>query len=214
MKKYDSAFSSAATRIGGAAKKTAEDYSEKFIPDEPSFTAALVTRIRDSLSGYSKGGITWSSKILSSHGPNTEESRFGADFLGALALDLPGYSVRKGFLAQAKRQEPGKALVSNEWSRLQSQCNTMLGFSTASYVFVYSFNGVFVIPAVGVVACKQAEDMHTLHPKTLSGFYKEHFMCFFGDRQIDSATPRVLDNLRAKVALEISANVGEKNDFF
>ena len=73
MKKYDSAFSSAATRVGTAAKKTAQDYAEKNIPDEPAFTAVLATRIKDSLAGFSKGGISWSAKILSSHGPNTQE---------------------------------------------------------------------------------------------------------------------------------------------
>ncbi len=214
MKKYDSAFSGAATKVASAAKKTAEDYAEKYIPDEPAFTAALVARICDSLSGYSKGGITWNSKVLSSHGPNTEESRFGADFLGSLNLDLPGYKVRKGFLAQAKRQEPGKALSTKEWVRLQAQCATMLNFSSDSYVFVYALNGVYVVPAISVSACAQAEDLHTLHPKTMSGFYKEHFMCFIGDRSIDSATPRVLDNLLARVSLVVSANVGESNDLF
>lgn len=214
MKKYESAFSSAATRIGSAAKKTSEDYAEKVIPDEPTFTGALVTRIRDSLAGYSKGGITWNAKILSSHGPNTEESQFGADFLGSLALDLPDYKVRKGFLAQAKRQEPDSPLTGKEWSRLQVQCERMLGFSTSSYAFVYSLNGVFVVPAVSIVACIQPEDMHTLHPKTLGSFYKQHFMCFVGDRVIDSSAPRVLDNLRARTTLAISASAGQKNDLF
>jgi hypothetical protein len=214
MKKYESAFSGAATKVGSAAKKTAEDYAEKHLPDEPAFTAALVTRIRDGLSGYSKGGITWNSKVLSSHGPNTEESKFGADFLGALSLDLPGYSVKKGFLAQAKRQEPGKALSAKEWRRLQGQCTTMLNFSSDSYVFVYALNGVYVVPAISVAACMHAEDLHTLHPKTMSGFYKEHFMCFVGDKTIDSAKPKVLDNLLARVALEVSASVSENNDLF
>jgi len=214
MKKYESAFSSAATRIGGAAKKTSEDYAEKVIPDEPTFTAALVTRIRDSLAGYSKGGITWSAKVLSSHGANTEESQFGADFLGSLVLNLPDYRLGKGFLAQAKRQEPGSHLTGKEWSRLQDQCKKMLAFSTAGYVFVYSLNGVFVVPAVSVVACLRPEDLHTLHPKTLSNFYKQHFMCYFGDKAIDSSGPTALDNLRARTTLTILASEGPKYDLF
>lgn len=212
MKKYDSAFSSAAIRVGSAAKKTAQEYAGKYIPDEPSFTAVLATRIKDSLSGFSKGGIYWSAKILSSHGPNTEESRFGADVLGALSLDLSGYSVKKGFLAQAKRQEPGMHLTPSEWKRLQAQCNTMLNFTSDSYVFIYALNGIFVVPAISVAACKAVEDLHTLHPKNLSAFYKEHFMCFVGDRAIDSASPRVLDNLLARVAFEISASASNDLD--
>ncbi|BBA69298.1 hypothetical protein [Geobacter sulfurreducens] len=206
MKKFDSAFGSAATKVATAAKKTAEEYAEKKLPDEPAFTTALATRIKDSLSGFAKGGITWNAKILSSHGPNTEESKFGADILGALHLDLPGYNVNKGFLAQAKRQEPGKHLVSKEWARLQEQCNTMLNFTSESYVFIYSLNGVFVVPSISVVACNNIEDLHTLHPKNLSAFYKEHFMCFVGDRAIDSATPKALDNLIARVKIQISAS--------
>ncbi len=191
MKKYDSAFSSAATRVGAAAKQTAQEYAEKNIPDEPSFTAVLATRIKDSLSGFSKGGVSWSAKILSSHGPNTEESRFGADVLGALSLNLPGY-----------------------WKRMQAQCNTMLNFTSDSYVFIYSLNGVFVVPAISVAACQAVEDLHTLHPKNLSAFYKEHFMCFVGDRAIDSASPRVLDNLLARVAFEITASASNDRDLF
>ena len=207
MKRYDSAFSSAATRVNSAAKKTTEDYAKGYIPDEPNFTAALVTRIKDLLTDYSKGGISWTAKILTSHGPNTEETKFGADLLGALNLDLPGYSVRKGFLAQAKRQDPGKPIRSAEWRRMQEQCNTMLKFTSESYVFVYGLNGVFVVPAISVVACSNVEDLHTLHQKPLSGFYKEHFTCFVGDMRIDGASGRILDNLRARNSLELSATV-------
>ena len=212
MKKFDSAFGSAATKVANAAKRTAEEYADKQLPDEPAFTSALATRIRDSLTGFAKGGITWSSKILSSHGPNTEEKKLGADILGALHLNLPGYVVKKGFLAQAKRQEPGKHLSKDEWGRLYNQCLTMLQFSSESYVFIYSLNGVYVVPAISVVACTSVEDLHTLHPKILSAFYKEHFMCFVGDRAIDSTSPRTLDNLIARVTIEISANATIESD--
>ena len=205
MKRYDSAFSSAATRVNSAAKKTTEDYAKGYIPDEPDFTATLVTRIKDFLSDYSKGGISWTAKILSSHGPNTEEARFGADLLGALNLDLPGYSVRKGFLAQAKRQDQGKPMRSAEWRRMQGQCNTMLKFTSESYVFVYALDNVFVVPAISVMACSNVEDLHTLHPKPLSRFYKEHFTCFVGDGRIDGASGSILDNLLARFSLELSA---------
>lgn len=212
MKKYDSAFSSAANRVGSAANKTAQEYAKKNIPDEPSFTAVLAARIKDSLSGLSKGGISWNAKILSSHGPKTEESRFGADVLGVLSLKLSGYSVKKGFLAQAKRQEPGKPLSSSEWKRMQAQCSTMLNFTSDSYVFIYALNGVFVVPAISVVACQEVEDIHTLHPKNLSAFYKEHFMCFVGDRAINSTSPHVLNNLLARVVFEISASDSNDRD--
>jgi hypothetical protein len=205
MKRYDSAFSSAATRVNSAAKKTTEDYAKGYIPDEPNFTATLVTRIKDLLTDYSKGGISWTAKILTSHGPNTEETKFGADLLGALNLDLPGYSVRKGFLAQAKRQEEDESIRSAEWSRMQRQCNTMLNHTSESYVFVYGLSGVFVVPAISVAACSNVKSLYMLHPKRLSAFYKEHFTCFIGDRRIDNASGNILDNLLAGYSLELSA---------
>lgn len=214
MKKYESAFGSAATKVGTAAKKTVEEYIEKSLPDEPSVSVALITRVKDAISGFSKGGITWNAKILSSHGPGTEEAKIGADILGALSLNLPEYSVKKGFLAQAKRQEPGKALDAKEWKRLQDQCNLMLDHSPESFVFVYAMNGVYVVPAISVSACSGREDLHTLHPKTLSAFYKEHFMCFVGDRVITGATTTVLDNLLVRVAVEISASATDEKDLF
>ena len=214
MKKYDSAFSSAASKVGTAAKKTVEEYVEKGLPDEPSVSVALVTRIKDAISGFSKGGITWSAKILSSHGPGTEEAKIGADIVGALSLKFPEYSVKKGFLAQAKRQEPGKALDTKEWKRLQDQCKLMLACSPESFVFVYAMNGFYVVPAISVSACSGREDLHTLHPKTLSAFYKEHFMCFVGDKSITEATTSVLDNLLVRVAYELSASAVDERDLF
>ena len=120
--------------------------------------------------------------------------------------------MKKGFLAQAKRQEPGKPLATSEWKRMQAQCDTMLNFTSDSYVFIYALNGVFVVPAISVAACRAVEDLHTLHPKSLSSFYKEHFMCFVGDRAIDSATPHVLDNLLARIAFEITASASNDRD--
>jgi hypothetical protein len=214
MKKYESAFSSAATRVGTAAKKTVEEYVEKNLPDEPSVSVALVTRIKDAISGFAKGGITWNAKILSSHGPGTEEAKIGADILGALSLGLPEYSVKKGFLAQAKRQEPGKPLDLTEWKRLQAQCDLMLKHSPESFVFVYAMNGFYVVPAISVAACAGREDLHTLHPKTLSAFYKEHFMCFVGDKSITGASAAVLDDLLVRVAYEFTAIATDDKDLF
>jgi hypothetical protein len=146
--------------------------------------------------------------------PRAPETHPEASSTGVVPGAMGNYSVKKGFLAQAKRQEPGKPLATSEWKRMQAQCNTMLNFTSDSYVFIYSLNGVFVVPAISVAACQAVEDLHTLHPKNLSAFYKEHFMCFVGDRAIDSASPRVLDNLLARVAFEITASASNDRDLF
>ena len=195
MQRYASAFSRASTRLAHAATKTVQDYSVGALPDEPTFTGAFVARLKDALDGFTTSGIVWSGKVLSSHGPNTEETEFGADILGVLSLSLPGLRVVKGFLAQAKRQEPGSKLVRSEWDRLQIQCRKMIRHTPESFVFVYSLNGVYMIPAVKVLSCTDIEDLHTLHLKELV-VYRSPFECFIGDPRVDSATPAALEHLR------------------
>ena len=203
MKRFDSAYRSATTKVSAASTKTVRDYAAMRLPDEPAITVALATRISDGLDRHSSGGITWSAKVLSSH---KEEPRYGADFLGLLSLRLPGYSVTKGYLAQAKRQEPGKGMSNNEWTRLQKQCEKMLNFTIESFVFIYSFNGVFVVPALSVLACASSEDLHLLNPKPMGRFFREHLECYVGDPRINTPDLRVLDQLPFRVGLQVAAS--------
>jgi hypothetical protein len=203
VKKYDKAFEAAATKLSHAAATTVADLKAGLLPDEPAFTAALVTRFKDALHGSATAGISWSARILSSHGPNTEEAEFGADLLGVLRINFPDYQVAKGFLAQAKRQRAGKKLSAHEWNRMRDQCSEMLERTAESFVFVYSQDGVHMVPAVAVVACQQPHDLHDLHPITTGRFYAEHFRCFIGDRRIDRPTTSVLDGLSYETGIEI-----------
>ena len=205
MERFNAAFESAARKLNAAARKTRDDMLERRLPEEPEVTSALVTRFRDALDGYGKAGIRWSAKILSSHGRGTEERIFGADFLGALHIEFPDFEVRKGFLAQAKKQDEGKVLSTSEWNRLTEQCKRMMKYSTTSFVFVYSHNGFAVVPAVSVLACRGREDLHTLHPMTIHRFYKKHFFCFVGDHGIYDSSPSVLEELRYRTGLAVKA---------
>ena len=205
MQRFNAAFESAASRLNTAANKTRDDMLEKTLPDEPAVTSALVTRFRDALDGYEKAGIRWSAKILSSHGHGAEEGMFGADFLGVLQIEFPEFEIRKGFLAQAKRQNEGTKLSSTEWNRLVGQCERMMKYSNTSFVFIYSLNGFFVVSAVSVLACRDPEDLHTLHPMKIHHFYKHHFRCFVGDYGIRDSTPSILEELRYRKGLEVKA---------
>src|SRR5262249_657097 len=155
--------------------------------------------------GKSTGGIFWNARVLSSHGAGTEEAEFGGDLLGVLRISFPDYRVVKGFLAQAKKQKAGSKLPTDEWNRLQHQCERMLRVTPESYVFVYSLDGVHMVPAIAVTACTKREDLHALHPITTGRFYAEHFRCFIGDRRLDAAAPTTLESLRYKTGIEISA---------
>ena len=205
MQRFNTAFDSAANRLNSAANRTSDDLQKRTLPDEPAVTSALVTRFRDALDGYEKAGIRWSAKVLSSHGPGTEEGIFGADFLGVLQINFPGFEIKKGILAQAKRQNEGKKLSPTEWKRLAEQCTKMMKYSSASFVFIYSLNGFFVVPAVSVLACRDPEDLHTLHPMTIRSFYKQHFRCFVGDYGIHDDSPSILEELRYRTGLVVKA---------
>lgn len=214
MKRFDRAFSSASRRVATAAAWTVRDFGSGVLPDEPSFTAALVTRVRDTLDGFHASGISWTARILSSHGPNTEEAQYGADFFGALSLRSPDFSVTKGFLAQAKRQEPGTKLSGNEWARLKQQCDKMLAVTSESFVLVYALNGVYAVPAISVASCAGAEDLHTLHPKTVGRFYRDHFECWVGQGMppiASDASPRLID-FHYQKGLEITGEAAGRGE--
>ena len=212
MQRFNAAFDSAASRLLTAANKTRDDMVAQTLPDEPAVTSALVARFRDALDGYDKAGIRWSAKILSSHGPGAEEATFGADFLGVLQIQFPEFKIKKGFLAQAKKQNEGTKFSSTEWNRLVGQCEKMMKYSNTSFVFIYSLNGFFVVPAVSVLACRGPEDLHTLHPVRIHHFYKLHFRCFVGDYGIRDSSPSILEELRYRNGLEVKATSSISSD--
>lgn len=177
MRRFSNAFGAAAKRVGAAAARTLADFHAGRLPDEPNFTSSFTSRAKDELDKFQTGGIFWQARILS---PITQERQFGADFVGTLKLQLPGFSVMKGFLAQAKRQLKGAKLNANEWKRLVGQCETMLKYSSESFVFVYAAGEVITVPALSVIACAGPVDLYKLHPKPLIRFYRDHFKCWIG----------------------------------
>lgn len=211
MNRYEKAFSNAQRIIANAANAVAEGYARGRYPDEVAITGNLAGRIEAGLNGYASGGILWQVKTLS---PYTEEKPYGADFMGILTLALPDFSVTKGFLAQSKRQESGQKLDASEWKRLQSQCEKMLARTPASFVFVYARNGIVVVPAISVLASTGREDLHTLHPKKVQNFFREHFECYIGDRKIDQPSLRALDLPPARFALVVEGAASDRTGLF
>lgn len=133
-------------------------------------------------------GVRWHAKTLTDRRRGSQENNYGADFLAALEIDLQGYQVKKGFLAQSKLIEPSENFSNANFEK-------MLKHSSASYVFLYSQqSGISVIPAIEVVGARNCNP-HELTNRTMRQFYKEHFECFIGDRAIQSATPQALREL-------------------
>jgi hypothetical protein len=77
----------------------------------------------------------------------------------------------------------------------------MLSFSPASFVFLYSQqSGIVVVPAAEVLASRNCNP-HELTSKKMASFYREHFECFIGDREISKTTPQGLNELRQRQEL-------------
>lgn len=201
-----------ARRIARAANSAVNDLATGLVEQEPHLTDRLLGRIMQSIDGYSSKGVRWSAKTLTDHGRGAQEREYGADFVGVLDIDLPDYSVTKGFLAQAKLLRAG-SMPTNEFDRLVSQCEQMLELSPAAFVFHQSPSEIRVVPAIAVVASSGPDiafDPDGLYSRSVARFYEEHFECFYGDRRISRADAGILAELRARSLLYLGARSRER----
>ena len=207
LKEYGIIRESAA-RVAKAVERTVESYRDARVEQEPQFTDRMLGRIEEAMCDYEVKGVRWKAKTLTSQGPDTQEKEYGADFLGVLDIDLSNYSVKKGFLAQAKRIEPDGYFPPVEYRKLQSQCEKMLFLSPESFVFLYSKEGVRVVPAISIKAANSCNP-HDLYSRSVSRFFEEHFQCFIGDGKIKTANEKSLkllqERFNARFSLYLSA---------
>jgi hypothetical protein len=91
---------SVANMVTNASKQTIEDLRDGWVEQETHFTDRLIANVQNHLDGKIIKGVRWKAKTLSDHGRRSQESTFGADFLGVLTLDLEELRVMKGFFAQ------------------------------------------------------------------------------------------------------------------
>lgn len=193
-----------ASHIAEAANKTCLDLEAKCIEHEPQFTDRMLGRISEAMDNFEVKGVMWRAKTLTSLSPAAQEAQYGADFMGVLEINLPNYSVKKGFLAQAKMEHRIQA----EFNKLRKQCEQMLTISPDSFVFVYSCNGIYIIPAIAVVS---SETYQNIYYRYISTFFMMHLECFVGDRKISSPIIDVLDVIRkeynARSLLHLSASI-------
>jgi len=198
-----------AGRVASAANGTLSALREGRIEQEPDFTSNMIGRIEEAMDGFVVKGVKWTAKVLTDRGPDAQEKRFGADFVGVLEIKLSEYSVRKGFLVQAKKIAPEQLMASREFGRMREQCQQMLEISSASYVFLYSHAGIAVVPALSVVSLSHANNPHRLYSRSVSRFYEEHFESFVGDPKIYAPSIHVLEEIaeraRASRALSLLA---------
>ena len=205
-------------RIIGAIEDRVGPYSlyAEVTPREPAYPDASVrstSAVHRGVPGIPSGRVVWNARTLrTSRGRAAEEKRHGADLMGVLDIDIPDYRVTKGFLAQAKRAEPGRQLSKTDWKRLHDQCQTMLSRTPDSFVWVYSKKrGIRIFPAISVVELN-TRDIFDLYDRSVSSFFEYHLECFIGDQRLNSTNIHTLDalgELPVERVLELSARYSE-----
>ena len=183
-----------AREISEAAYVAFEDYRRGYKMDEPDITAQIVGAIRDRIRAKKIGNVIWNSHILTSRGKDAEEKRYGADLMGILDMELSDRNVKKGFLAQAKKIDPGK-ISPQEWDRLTDQCKKMINYTCNSFVLVYSRErGIRMFHADEVLNLK-SRNVFDLYDYGIQTFFKHHLKCLIGDHRLNSTDIKTLDTL-------------------
>lgn len=182
-----------------------DDFKSGVIKNETTMTDRLFGSVAQSLNGRRIGNLKWKAYSLTSgRGKAGEETRHGADILGVLHIDLPDIQVKKGFLLQAKKAEPGTPLVKTEWERFQAQCKLMLERSPVSFGVIYSREaGVIFIPAQTILEIGR-DQLFDAGSRSLYGFFKSHVKCEIGDRRLSNPSIEVLDRLSQSARPDLS----------
>jgi hypothetical protein len=113
-----------------------------------------------------------------------------------LDLELPGFTVKKGFLAKAKCAEPREVFRAREWDRLAAQYKTKMEIAPDSFVIIYSRReGMRVVPAISVLG-DRGRDLFDHYHRSVQSFFRVFIECFVGDGRLNSTEISVLDALR------------------
>ncbi len=167
-------------------------------------------------------------RTLRDRGPNAPEHDFGADLCCVLDIDIRNYKLSKGFLAQAKTAgKEGVELIKEEIDssrarvtrrtldfpkvqvrlsssdpnnppRLLTQCKQMLEVTPDSYVFVYSPEGILIVPASTVAHMSLDRRPQPVYSKPLGPFFKDFMMSFTGDLRLNAHDDESLRELRER----------------
>ncbi len=204
-----------AREIGDAANGAFRAYREDRAAEEPQVTDRILGAIEDRIQTRQFGGVVWNAYTLkTSRGQAAEEKRHGADLMGVLDINLSDYKVVKGFLAQAKKAEPGRSFKQGDWDRLRSQCEKMLERTPDSFVWVYSKSkGIRIFPANSVLGLGlEPRNVFEIYDRSVSTFFENHIECFIGDPRLNSPDIETLDALAdfpAKRVMKLSARFSE-----
>lgn len=136
-----------------------------------------------------------------------EENKVGADLLGLVEITIGDHKVTKAYLAQAKVgrsyvTESGEIHARCSDSLLQKQVKDMLKITSDAFVFIYTKDGIFTIPALEVnLSGSNSIDTQNFFYRSFGTFYEEFFKCFIGDHHIvpPYIEPKKLAELASKL---------------
>lgn len=179
-----------------------------YFASEEDLTSQFAGRLK-SILNYSEPDFSIKCQAIVTK-KTTEEPTLGADILVVIAFDSPEITVSKGFLAQAKNVELGRSIGgSAPMNELRSQCNSMLGQTLESYVWLYSKSDFRVQRAAMVkeITTNKPDDAIS-HP--FEWFFYDFLICMRGDPSINlrdyPRLQRIIEELRIPFVILISAS--------
>ncbi len=209
-----------ANKLAAATMRTVADYESEDVVGEEAFSEQLCGRLKETLEGFATATIEWQADIaVNGKGRGRlkgrsltkwgEEPDLGADLVMVLDVETPEFSVRKGFLTQAKRLELGKLMVRSEHKRLIEQCEKMLSVTPASMVYLYSKDRVHVVPATAVVQ-HRGRNLYDIVTYGLPLLYRDFAICWFGDPRIQATDKISLEGLRERLDANAAVRLAGK----
>jgi hypothetical protein len=226
-----------ASAIAAASEMAMEAYRSARITDEPHITDRLLQAVEMTVNGGAtaahgaltydhppalrsplaeddaspyrpRGLLIWQAHTLRSGSRSAaHEKRFGADVLGVLTINTPAYRATKGFLAQAKRAEPGVPFSKSRWGGLIDQCDKMLAVTPDSFVMAYSKKWGVSFFSAQAVRSFSGRDLYELYDMSVRSFFERHIESFIGDRRLNAPNIHVLERLHLDEAPRASAHV-------
>lgn len=184
------------------------------IIDEPTITNRFLERIRTLVEEREQQAhARFRAYALPDRGPNSPESRFGADFCAVVDIHLSDYEQQKGFLAQAKKESDWISILGmnttaetidrrasirvriNQDRRLadlQGQVWKMLRLTPDSFVIVYSPRGFVVTSASAIKGLMRNGEIHGI---PVTRFFRQFLTSFIGDIEIHAGDEKTLEKL-------------------
>jgi hypothetical protein len=225
-------------KISGIISDVTEESTRKILNDFQSIEGReeeITAQIRGEFNRYLLDGVSKrlneieNCKIEVSTFKKKQESFIGADFACILTYRNTSSDIfSKAFLVQAKignvhydKKCASSFYVSSTNKDLQTQAKSMLDRTSDSFIFLYSKEGIFCIPAFQVMLSgRNKVDTRDSPYRKIGTFFEEFLKCFIGDHKISPQAIGAVENdledyaekLKVKCVLHIAIKFPDKSD--